>query len=838
VTTNGYGLINVVLGRGMRQTGSQAATFSAIDWSVTPKFIKTEINYGGWKTMGTTRLWAVPYSMVAGDLAGTVDKLDIKGTSTLPEDALFEVKNKDGQTIFGVYNEGVRVYIDDRAKGTKGGFAVGGFDNTKSIEEYLRVTRDSVRITLDSNPLTKGTKGGFAVGGFDMTKGTVQNYMFMNPDNSLIGQNSGTKTSGLYNSFMGFESGFSNTTGAYNALFGYQGGYKNVGGSNNLFLGYQSGFNNTSGSFNSFAGYQAGYSNTGGTGNSFLGSYSGTNNTTGSQNTFIGYESGYLNSIGAYNNFIGYQTGYHNSEGSNNVFLGTTAGYSNTLGKYNIFLGYKSGYNNLAAAGNTFIGYRAGETNTNGGYNVFIGNMAGFANTASNNAFIGNEAGTSNTGGTYNAFLGYQAGKSNTTANNNVFIGNQAGEMNQTTSDNVFIGYLSGQNHTTLGNNVFIGSRAGMNDNSGANNVSIGWRAGEGNQTGQSNVFISVLSGYKNTSGTSNVLIGDQAGINNTSGNLNVIIGREAGLSNSTGSRNIMIGYQAGNAETGSDKLHIGQGSLIYGEMNNKILQFNGLVKVNGNLEFTTGANRHIIFPDALNTLYIGGQPGVTHAPYAISFVTEGPSSIGNTGLIMIGSSQNVGIGRSPAYKLDVSGDRIRLINGTEWIAMRTDGNNGFLDLSYSGGKLVIQGSNADENIILNPSMNKVGIRTWNPVYELDVTGSIRATGSVYYGGAAGIADGSAYSKPDFVFGRDYMIMNAKQVEEFLQKEKHLPWITSADQERKENGNVTDMTRMAFETVETVENLQMQIIDMNKQIQKLSELVSIQQKEIEFLKDR
>lgn len=45
-------------------------------------------------------------------------------------------------------------------------------------------------------------------------------------------------------------------------------------------------------------------------------------------------------------------------------------------------------------------------------------------------------------------------------------------------------------------------------------------------------------------------------------------------------------------------------------------------------------------------------------------------------------STGRVGIGTAPTYKLDVM-NRIRLVNGTEWIAMRTDGGTGYLDLSF-----------------------------------------------------------------------------------------------------------------------------------------------------------
>ena len=166
ITTNDFGLFTLVVGTGTRQTESSVATFDLIDWSVTPKFLKTEIYYSGsWKDMGTHQLMSVPYAMTSGDLAGTVDKLSVKGTTSGLEDALFEVKNKDGQTVFAVYNEGVRIYVSDGAKALKGGFAVGGFGTDKAEStKYLFVGKDSVRVYLDTNPLTKKAEGRFCCG--------------------------------------------------------------------------------------------------------------------------------------------------------------------------------------------------------------------------------------------------------------------------------------------------------------------------------------------------------------------------------------------------------------------------------------------------------------------------------------------------------------------------------------------------------------------------------------------------------------------------------------------------------------------------------------------------
>ncbi len=121
-----------------------------------------------------------------------------------------------------------------------------------------------------------------------------------------------------------------------------------------------------------------------------------------------------------------------------------------------------------------------------------------------------------------------------------------------------------------------------------------------------------------------------------------------------------------------------------------------------------------------------------------------------------------------------------------------------------------------------------VGIGTDNPQYDLDVAGDIRATGSVYYGGTSGSADGTAYTKPDYVFEEGYQILSTDQVAKHLEEQNSLPWITSLKQEQEENGPMVDMTRMSFETVETVENLQVQIIA-------LSNIIKEQQRQIDYL---
>ncbi len=240
VKTNVNGVFNLVIGTGIRQSGS-ASAFSDIDWSKTPLFLKIQIYYqNAWKYLGTSKLWSVPFSMASGnkaDLTGVQteinaietgaglndngtysanaganyiaaaasmkdadNKLDaqvkinsdkiaanstkmlIKGTEASADSALFRIVNKNGQTVFAVYNEGVRIYVDDGAKGAKGGFAIGGFGSEKAPSQNLFVVNpDSIRAYINTDP-AKGAKGGFAVGGFGSIKAGSQSLLVVNSD--------------------------------------------------------------------------------------------------------------------------------------------------------------------------------------------------------------------------------------------------------------------------------------------------------------------------------------------------------------------------------------------------------------------------------------------------------------------------------------------------------------------------------------------------------------------------------------------------------------------------------------------------------------------------------
>lgn len=525
VKTNAAGVFSIVVGTGVKQAGS-AATFSAIDWTKSPRFLKIQLNYQGtWKYMGTSKLYSVPFSMASATLTGGVSKFSVKGTETSPDSALFVVKNKNGQIVFAVYNEGVRIYVDDGAKGSKGGFSVGGFGTEKAVSQrLLTVSKDSVRIYVNETA-AKGSKGGFAVGGFNEAKGTVNEFMFLTPENYFIGHSSGRQvTTGTYNSTLGYESGKGLTEGVNNIFIGYNSGYTNTTGSSNVFVGKDAGYYNLDGDYNIFVGRGAGQDNTSGWSNIIMGDYAGSYNTTGYQNVLIGDFAGLNNADGYQNVFIGADAGEENTAGYRNVAIGKSAGFNNTEGDYNTFLGFEAGYNSGLSSYSTSIGYKAGHSLSSW------------------------QAGT---------YLGYEAG------------------LNSTGRQNVFLGAETGRAFTTGQDNVAIGAGAGGSNDSPF--VAA---------TGARNTFIGYYTGYKAAAAHDNVIVGaqDPFSATNISGSNNVYLGVDAGNLSYTGSNNVFVGFNAGKSETGSNKLVIenstngSTAALIYGDFSTDQLRFNANV--------------------------------------------------------------------------------------------------------------------------------------------------------------------------------------------------------------------------------------------------------------------
>jgi hypothetical protein len=340
--------------------GTTAGTVSEgnhLHSSYTAAGLTGEIQYNNAGAFGanTNLFWDIANGRMGVGITNPNARLTVKGNSSnTATEPLFEVKNRAGHTIFVVYEDSVRVFIDDDpSKTNRGAFAVSGRNTAKAFtHDFFVVSPDSSRI------YTTDQAAGFSVK--NINGNSKESYMRMNPNNYFIGHFAGNSiTSGLYNSFIGYQAGYRNTTGTKNYFIGYRAGYNNIGGYSNVFIGDSTGFANTSGYANIFIGNRVGIANTSGRANVIIGVNAGNAITQGISNVIIGNEAGpnvtiplagvYIGSnagkgaTGAtlWNTMIGEQAGM-NSDGGMNTYIGALVG-SNCVGNNNTYIGYVLG---------------------------------------------------------------------------------------------------------------------------------------------------------------------------------------------------------------------------------------------------------------------------------------------------------------------------------------------------------------------------------------------------------------------------------------------------------------------------------------------------------------
>jgi hypothetical protein len=66
ITTNDFGLFNLVIGEGAKTSNGSVSNFSQINWGAGPLFLKVEVDPGtGFENLGTSELVSVPYALYA-----------------------------------------------------------------------------------------------------------------------------------------------------------------------------------------------------------------------------------------------------------------------------------------------------------------------------------------------------------------------------------------------------------------------------------------------------------------------------------------------------------------------------------------------------------------------------------------------------------------------------------------------------------------------------------------------------------------------------------------------------------------------------------------------------
>jgi len=370
------------------------------------------------------------------------------------------------------------------------------------------------RVTAASNVTISGGGGASLSGQTDSAS----------PYETALGSGAGAVTTGVNNTFIGFEAGNDNTTGTDNTAVGYQALDVNTTGALNTAVGSGALGGNTTAAGSTAIGYRALNASTG-QGNIAIGRDAALSLTTGTSNIAVGWNAlangavtGIDNiAIGSYDvatNWNGPLSSV--TSGSSNIGIGGGALQTLTTGANNVAVGNRSMLRLTTASNNTALGYRAlGETNT-GANNVAVGYQALLGvsgNAHSNNVAVGYQALYANTTASNNTAIGYQALYANTTGTENTAVGYQALTTNTTGSSSTAVGYLA--LNTATGNaNTAVGYRAGRLITSGAGNTLIGTDVGGGLTLGSRNTFIGVSNGstgpagYLVTTGSKNVIIG------------------------------------------------------------------------------------------------------------------------------------------------------------------------------------------------------------------------------------------------------------------------------------------------------------------------------------------
>lgn len=181
-------------------------------------------------------------------------------------------------------------------------------------------------------------------------------------------------------------------------------------------------------------------------------------------------------------------------------------------------------------------------------------------------------------------------------------------------------------------------------------------------------------------------------------------------------------------------------------------------------------------------------------------------------------SNGNVGIGiNNPQKKLHVVGGALK-------VGLGADSNSRSVNKILIGDSTYIQIGEWEADDMLSFKANKynfnngnVGIGTSDPQYKLDVNGTIRANEILV----------NTPSGADFVFDNDYNLRSLQEVKTFINTNKHLPEIPSAE-EMQQNG--VSLDKLVIQLLQKVEELTLYTIQQEQTIEELRNEIKVLKK--------
>jgi hypothetical protein len=238
--------------------------------------------------------------------------------------------------------------------------------------------------------------------------------------------------------------------------------------------------------------------------------------------------------------------------------------------------------------------------------------------------------------------------------------------------------------------------------------------------------------------------------------------------------------------------------------------------------------------------MYAGGQNAFTVAK--MDFTSSPWDVMGSylTPLFQVRNNGNVGIGTvSPETKLEVKGnlriygtdqawsEGISIVKATGWSGIKllrsnpTAGNfNGNWAMGYNANtgddfsiSTTYNNTQYDGVLHISNSTRNVGIGTTTPgSFKLAVNGKIWTQ-------EVNVA--MTNPGPDYVFEKDYELLSLTELENYINQNKHLPEIPSANEMEKDGLNLKEMNLILLKKVE---ELTLHLIEMNKKLEKQNSL--------------
>ncbi|MEL6340116.1 MAG: hypothetical protein AAFP04_01825 [Myxococcota bacterium] len=317
----------------------------------------------------------------------------------------------------------------------------------------------------------------------------------------------------------------------------------------------------------------------------------------------------------------------------------------------------------------------------------------------------------------------------------------------------------------------------------GDRNSTFGHEAGTGLSVGSDNTLVGAQAGWNTTSGSSNTFIGASSGLVNTTGNDNTFVGSSSGSNNASGGSGTFVGVASGEANaTGDHGTFLG----AYSGRSNTSGYSNTFVGSLSGLQNTTGWN---------NT-FLGVSAGLANRD----------------------AGQNTFLGTSAGYSNISGGGNVFL--GHE-AGFYEQGSNKLYVANQRSGPPLIYGDFVSGGVGINTTQLSDG----SSDYALSVEGKIRATDAIVtYSGWA-----------DYVFDNDYTLRPLTDVADFIEENRHLPDVPTAEEIAKRGNNLGETDAVLLRKIE---ELTLYMIAQNETQQRQAEAIASQRARISELEAR